>query len=286
MPANSVVERSVTSVRAVFVSDLHLGCRHSRADELVRFLNRLDAEYVYLVGDLIDGWCLKRRWLWSEDFSRVVSVLLQMARSGTTVRYTIGNHDDFLRAPASREMIAAIGLVEVAEEFIHDAENGDRWLILHGDRFDHFEQATPFVTHALSWLYNGLLCANRIWSRLAGGSEHGQYAFSNRVKQRVKSVVRHVSRFEAQLADYARRRFCDGVICGHIHAPQMTQVDGIRYGNSGDWIENCSALIEHKDGSIELVWAHDELRASDHRRLDSDPPFTHQQPDPAACSTA
>jgi UDP-2,3-diacylglucosamine pyrophosphatase LpxH len=275
----------VTSVRAVFVSDLHLGCRHSRADELVRFLNRLDAEYVYLVGDLIDGWCLKRRWLWSEDFSRVVSVLLQMARSGTTIRYTIGNHDDFLRAPASREMIAAIGLVEVAEEFIHDAENGDRWLILHGDRFDHFEQATPFVTHALSWLYNGLLCANRIWSRLAGGSEHGQYAFSNRVKQRVKSVVRHVSRFESQLADYARRRFCDGVICGHIHAPQMTQVDGIRYGNSGDWVENCSALIEHTDGTIELVWADEAAKTRHVSPASGRRPSSVHQSEVEACSS-
>ena len=247
----------VMPVRSIFVSDLHLGSRHAQAEQLVQFLESYDPQYVYLVGDLNDGWCLKRRWLWSPESSRVVAALMQLARSGSTIRYTVGNHDDFLRNEASREMISAIGLIEVAEEFTHTTENGERLLILHGDRFDHFEQATPLVTHALSWLYNGLLCANRIWSRLTKTSAHGRYAFSCRIKQQVKSLVRHVSRFEHQLAQYAREKNCDGVVCGHIHAPQMTDIEGIRYCNTGDWVENCTALVEHNDGRLELVWAHE-----------------------------
>jgi UDP-2,3-diacylglucosamine pyrophosphatase LpxH len=243
-----------TRVRSLFLSDLHLGFRHSRVQSLLEFLNRHEPENLYLVGDFIDGWCLQSRWHWQAECNLIVARLMDLANSGTRIRLAIGNHDNFLRGPMMLRFIEQCGMVEVAEEFHHRTADGRQFLILHGDQFDHYEQASSFTVGFLSLFYEGMLRANSIWSRVTSAALHGNGSFVGRLKRRLKSIGRHVGHFRNQIVRHARHRGVDGVICGHIHAPQHIEIDGVTYCNAGDWVENCTALIEDRDGELRLAW--------------------------------
>ena len=245
---------SITRVRSLFLSDLHLGFRHSRVQSLLEFLNRHEPENLYLVGDFIDGWCLQSRWHWQAECNLIVARLMDLAKGGTRIRLAIGNHDNFLRGPMVLRFIEQCGMVEVAEEFCHRTADGRQFLILHGDQFDHYERASSITVGFLSLSYEGLLRANSIWSRLTSAALHGNSSFVGQLKRRLKSIGKHVGHFRNQIVRHARHRGVDGVICGHIHAPQHIEIDGVTYCNAGDWVENCTAVIEDRDGDLRLAW--------------------------------
>ncbi|MCL4206455.1 MAG: UDP-2,3-diacylglucosamine diphosphatase [Pirellulaceae bacterium] len=239
---------NVTRVRSIFVSDVHLGCRYAHAGALLDFLMQHDPEYVYLVGDVIDGWQLKRRWHWRPEYNQIFHRLIDLARQGTRVCYAPGNHDAFLRS-----FLQDFGLIEVADQFIHRAADDSRYLVLHGDQFDDVELRAPWLSVVGSVAYDVLLWADRQINRLRRWFGWARRSYSADVKARVKGAVKFVSHFEDRLARHAVAERCDGVICGHIHTPTITRHQGITYCNTGDWVENCSALVEHQDGRMQIL---------------------------------
>ncbi len=214
-------------------------------------------ENLYLVGDFIDGWSLQKRWHWQPECNLIVSRLMDLARQGTRIHLAIGNHDNFLREPMMQRFIEQSGMVEVAEEFHHRTVDGRRFLVLHGDQFDHYERASSFTVGALSVFYECMLRANSMWSWLTSAALHGRCSLVSRIKDRLSSLKQHVGLFRTRVVQHAKMRGCHGVICGHIHAPQHVSVDGITYCNTGDWVENCTALIENHSGDLELIWPGD-----------------------------
>src|SRR5262245_45549558 len=236
-----------TRLRSVFLSDLHLGSRYTQAEPLIAFLDSIEPEYLYLVGDIVDGWRLKRRWHWRPTFSRVLSRLLELGQSGTQVRLTPGNHDAFLR-----EFRHDFGFLEIADSFLHQAADGRNFLVLHGDRFDDVELRAQWLSLVGSFAYDALLWLNCQANRLRRLLRQPAWQFSALIKQQVKQAVTFVSRFEERLAQQAREVECDGVICGHIHTPAMATRSGMAYFNTGDWVEHRTALVEFEEGRMEL----------------------------------
>jgi len=240
--------------RSIFISDTHLGTRGCRCDFLADFLRRGSAENLFLVGDIIDGWRLRKSWYWDENHDDVLRQILRHARSGTKVTYIPGNHDEMFRSwlPAGVD-ISSIRLVKEAE---HVTADGKRLLIVHGDEFDNVVRYARFLALLGDWAYTTALIANR-WFNVARRHLGLPYwSLSAWLKRQVKEAVKAVDRFESALAAEARRRGFDGVVCGHIHHAEMREVDGIMYMNDGDWVESCTALVEHHDGRMELIdWA-------------------------------
>lgn len=234
-------------VRSLFVSDIHLGCKHAQAAEFLDLLERYEPTHLYIVGDFIDGWKLKRRWRWEPEYDRILQRMMAMKRSGAKLFYTPGNHDSFLRG-----FLANFGVIEIRDEFIHEAADGRRFVVTHGDKFDRVEQSCQWLSVVASYAYDVLLTANW-WGNRLRGKKHDPYAFCGAIKRRVKRLVKHISEFEGQLVDNARGSGCDGIICGHVHAPRIEEIDKVAYLNTGDWVENCSALVEFDDGSFDLI---------------------------------
>ncbi|WP_027285302.1 UDP-2,3-diacylglucosamine diphosphatase [Rubritepida flocculans] len=239
-------------VRSVFLSDIHLGTRGSRSDMLLDFLSRVRCERLYLVGDVVDGWRLRKSWYWHPEFDAVIRAVLDLAQNGTEVIYIPGNHDEMFRDWLGLE-IQGVKLVREAE---HLAADGRRFLVLHGDEFDGVIRYAKFLAYLGDWAYDTALVLNR-WFNLARRRLGLPYwSLSQWLKRQVKEAVKAIDRFETALAGEARRRGYDGVICGHIHHAEMRMVNGVMYMNDGDWVESCTALLEHQDGRFELLdWA-------------------------------
>lgn len=235
-------------VRSVFLSDTHLGCHYSQAEALLAFLERHEPEYLYLVGDIVDGWRLRKSWHWTPVYNKILKRLFELGNHGTIVRYTPGNHDNFLR-----HFLADFGFVHVADQFLHTTTDGDRYLVLHGDQFDNVEIRAQWLSVVGSVAYDSLMwLSNRVdRARRLVGLE--PCYLSSSVKRRVKQAVKFVSSFEERLAAAAREHDCQGVICGHVHTPTATRWHGVNYFNTGDWVENRSALMEYTDGSLEVL---------------------------------
>jgi UDP-2,3-diacylglucosamine pyrophosphatase LpxH len=242
--------RNVRSVRSLFVSDVHLGCRHAQAEAFLDFINRYEPDYLYLVGDFIDGWKLRKRWRWEESYSQILHRLCELSRGGTHIRYAAGNHDDFLRG-----FLQHFGIFELADEFVHVAADNRRFLVIHGDRFDGVECKAKWLSVGSSFLYDTLLSLNWAINRLRG-NRNAPYAFCGTIKRQIKGLVKFFSNFEQTLAAAADEHDCQGVICGHIHAPKIKQIDELAYCNTGDWVENCTALVEYDDGAMEIIRFH------------------------------
>lgn len=240
------------NLRTLFVSDVHLGSKHSQTVEFLAYLQRYTPEELYLVGDFIDGWKLQSRWHWPEVCSQVLQRLAELSRRGTTIYYASGNHDDFLRHDRClRSLAETFGGVLIGEEFIHTTAAGKRLLVIHGDRFDCVEHKARWLSQGASFAYDFLLSANRLISRWRN-KPGTPYEFASAVKRKVKCGVRFLSSFEDRMFEYTRKQQCDGVICGHIHTPGVWNKSGLDYYNTGDWVEHCTALIEHFDGRLEL----------------------------------
>lgn len=240
-------------VRSVFVSDVHLGCRHSKAEMLSSFLKQYTCDYLYLVGDIIDGWKLHRGFHWNDTYTLVIRRIFSMVKHGTTVRYVAGNHDEFLRDYMDELQTALTGHIEIGDEFVHHAADGRQLLVLHGDKFDGVSLTMPWLAFLGDRAYSLLLLLNTAgnWARRKCGLQYKPYSLL--MKQNVKRAVNYVTNFEELMAVHTRKRDCEGIICGHIHTPAIKKLGDLTYYNCGDWVESCTALLEHDDGRIELV---------------------------------
>ena len=236
--------------RAIFISDLHIGTPGFQADALLDFLKHHPCEMLYLVGDIVDGWQLRRRWFWPQSHNDVVQKLLRRARKGCRVIYVPGNHDEFARAFIGH----AFGGVEVQEEALHVTAKGLRLWVVHGDLFDGVIQCAKWLAHVGDWLYELTLKLNRHLNRLRARLGLDYWSLSAYLKHKVKKAVNFISDFEVAVAHEARRRGYDGVVCGHIHHAEMRMVEGVLYCNDGDWVESRTALVEHLDGRLEIVY--------------------------------
>ncbi|SDH22053.1 UDP-2,3-diacylglucosamine diphosphatase [Nitrosomonas sp. Nm132] len=236
-------------VRTVFISDIHLGTPGCQAQALVEFLKAYPSEQLYLIGDIIDGWQLRRRWYWPQAHNDVIQKLLRRVRKGCKVVYVPGNHDEF-----AREFLGhSFGGIEVADEVIYETVDGRRFWIIHGDYFDGVVQCAKWLAYVGDNLYELTLKLNRYLSSLRARLGMPYWSLSQYLKYKVKTAVSYVTSFEQAVAMEARRRGLDGVICGHIHHAEMRDIDGIVYCNDGDWVESLTALVEHIDGRMELI---------------------------------
>jgi UDP-2,3-diacylglucosamine pyrophosphatase LpxH len=236
-------------VRSLFISDVHLGCGFSRSADLFEFLGRFEPEHLYLVGDIIDGWKLKRNFVWNDTASFVVRRVLGMLKRGTRVFYATGNHDEFLRDFSPH----TFGHMELADQFIHETADGRRLLIIHGDCFDHLTKHAAWIYHLGDRAYTLALHLNKWMNHVRRSLGYPYWSFSSMLKSKVKRAVNFVNDFEHFVARYTHQQGCTGVVCGHIHVPVIRSIQGIEYFNCGDWVEHGTALVEHVDGRIELV---------------------------------
>ncbi len=238
-----------THHRTIFLSDVHLGTRGSQAELLLDFLRDNEADTIYLVGDIIDGWRLKVTWYWPQSHNDVVQKLLRKARKGTRIIYVPGNHDEFLRDYIGSNF----GGIEIVEEAIHETADGRRMLVLHGDKFDVVIRHVRWLAFLGDWAYDLAIFINRYvsWVRRHLGLPY--WSFSAWSKQKVKTAVNFIGTFRDAVAADAARHGVDVVLCGHIHQPAVEQVGKLTYINSGDWVESCTVVIEHQDGRLELV---------------------------------
>jgi UDP-2,3-diacylglucosamine pyrophosphatase LpxH len=237
--------------RTIFISDVHLGTRGCKAELLADFLARNSCETLYLVGDIIDGWQMKR-WYWSEAQSRVVAEILRKVDDGTRVIYVPGNHDEFLRDYCGRSVAG----IDVMREAIHETAAGLSLLVLHGDQFDGVLGYAKWLAHVGDRAYSLALALNDRLHILRRGLGLPYWSLSAYLKKRVKNAVEYVSRFEEVVARAAVPKGVDGVICGHIHQAEMRRIGPILYLNDGDWVESCTALVEDAHGHLEILrWA-------------------------------
>lgn len=239
---------SMESARTVFISDIHLGCRHANAAALLDFLNGIQPESLYLVGDIVDGWRLRRGWYWNDTYNLLLRRLIELMASGTQIYYTPGNHDEFLR-----QFISNLGSIEIADEFVHETADGRRMLVMHGDQFDAVVRHARWLSMVGDVGYSVLLGVNTAFNVLRRQFGWGYWSLSAYIKRHVKQATSCIGRFEASITRYAASKGCDGVICGHIHTAAIRELGGVTYCNTGDWVESCTALVEHVDGRLELI---------------------------------
>jgi UDP-2,3-diacylglucosamine pyrophosphatase LpxH len=238
--------------RTIFISDIHLGTRGCKAELLADFLARNSCDTLFLVGDIVDGWRLRRRWLWPEAHSRVLQEILHKIDGGTRVIYVPGNHDEVFRDYCGREIAG----VEILREAIHETADGRRLLVLHGDQFDGVIACAKWLAHLGDWAYTMALELNEISGALRRALRLPYWSLSAYLKAKVKNAVEYICRFEDAVAHEARARGLDGVVCGHIHHAAVKRIGGVLYLNDGDWVESCTALVEDACGNLEILrWA-------------------------------
>ena len=235
--------------RAVFISDLHLGTPGCRAEDLLDFLKASSSEHLYLVGDIIDGWQLRRRWYWPQAHNDVVQKLLRRARKGCRVVFVPGNHDEFARGFIGHQF----GGIEVVNDAVHVTADGKRLWVTHGDYFDGVIQCAKWLAYVGDNLYEFTLKLNRYLNHLRAKFGLPYWSLSAYLKHKVKKAVNFISDFEQAVAHEARKRGHQGVVCGHIHHAEIREIEGVLYCNDGDWVESLTALVEHHDGRLELV---------------------------------
>jgi UDP-2,3-diacylglucosamine pyrophosphatase LpxH len=249
---NSFVDRQDAKFRTVFISDIHLGTQGCQAEALLSFLKAYPSEYLYLVGDIIDGWQLRRKWYWPQSHNDVVQKILRSARKGSRVIFVPGNHDEFARGFIGHHF----GGVEVVQDAVHVTATGLKLWVIHGDYFDGVIQCAKWLAYVGDNLYEFTLKLNRHLNRLRGHLGLPYWSLSAYLKQKVKTALNYVTDFEVAVAREARNLGHNGVVCGHIHRAEMRAIDGILYCNDGDWVESQTALVEHLDGRLEIVhWA-------------------------------
>lgn len=242
--------------RSVWISDLHIGTPGCQADALLDFLKHVRCEHLFLVGDIIDGWQLRRSWYWPQAHNDVIQKLLRKARKGTQVVFIPGNHDEFARRYVGHNF----GGIDVAEEWTHRTADGRLLWITHGDLFDGVVQCAKWLAHLGDSAYEFTLKLNRHLNSMRARMGLPYWSLSKYLKLKVKRAVSYVGDFENAVAKEARKRGVQGVVCGHIHHAELREIDGILYANDGDWVESLTALVEHADGRLEIIdWTH-ELR--------------------------
>jgi len=240
-------------VRSIFISDCHLGQKLARGDELLAFLRSVEPENVFLVGDIIDTWCLRWSWYWPPSYTGIIERLMELRSRGARIFYTPGNHDAVLRMPLPK-----VAGLEIANEFIHELADRRRLLIIHGDLLDSIEHGWKWLSRIGSFLFNRVIDLNLATNFVLRKLHLQPVYFSFWIKRSSKRLLGAFGRFQRKLIQTAADRGLDGIVCGHVHWPLMIDDGRILYVNTGDWLENASALIEHHDGSLEL-WNHGQV---------------------------
>lgn len=240
---------TIRNYRAIFISDFHLGTRRAQAAALLDFLRETESKRLYLVGDIIDGWSLRQKWYWDQLHNDVIQKIMRKARKGTKVIFIPGNHDENFRDFIGHRF----GHVAVMREAVYKSASGLTYLILHGDKFDNVIYFAPWLAKLGDWAYERLMDMNGVVNGLRRLLGFGKWSLSAYIKHKVKKAVEFISRFEEAVVREAHARGCQGVICGHIHTPDNRMIDGIHYLNDGDWVESCTALVEHFDGRFEII---------------------------------
>eukprot|EP01037_Dinobryon_pediforme_P012712 gene12712-12807_t len=247
-----VAKTKPTHYRTLFISDLHLGSKAAQADLMLDFLRMNDADTIYLVGDIIDGWRLKSGWYWPQSHNDVVQKLLRKARKGTKMVYIPGNHDEFAR----QFVKLSFGGIEILRKTTHMSADGKKFLIMHGDEFDLVVRNARWLAYLGDWAYDLAIFINMNFNFVRRKLGFPYWSFSAWAKLKVKNAVNFIGSFEVALADEARKVGADGIICGHIHHATIRDIDGIIYMNTGDFVESCTAIAEHEDGRMEILHWH------------------------------
>lgn len=236
--------------KSVFISDLHLGSKHCNAEKLLKFLDGLETEKLYLVGDIIDGWRLQKKWYWPNKHNKIVQKLIKIAKKSEVI-YITGNHDEFLRTIPDIN----IGEVTVYNRFDHIGVDGKRYLVTHGDMFDHLMRTRGgrFVMHLGDIAYDGLLYLNRLVNVLRKIFNRPPWSLAKFLKNKAKVAASYIGDFEQEMSTYCKKKGYNGVICGHIHHATIKNFDEVVYMNDGDWCESCTALVETKAGNFEII---------------------------------
>ncbi len=235
--------------RSIFISDIHLGTRGCKSEFLLDFLKHTDSDYLYLVGDIFDGWRMQKSWYWHQTHNDVIQKLLRKARKGTKVVYIPGNHDEAMRDYVDLQL----GGVILLSEAVHITADGRQLLVLHGDAFDGIARYANWLALLGDSAYNVALAFNHWFNRARLRLGYPYWSLSAYLKTKVKNAVSYISDFEQAVAAEARRRGADGVVCGHIHKAAIHEIEGVLYCNDGDWVESCTALVEHFDGNLEIL---------------------------------
>ena len=241
---------AMPKVRSIFLSDIHLGTRACQAGRLLEFLRSYSAENVFLVGDIVDFWAMQRSIVWTPEQNTFVQKILRRARHGERVVFIPGNHDEALRDYLG----IAFGDIEVVGEYVHELADGRRFLLLHGDQFDQITRHHRWIAVLGDVMYELLVRLNAVISlvrRRLGIT--GYWSLAGYAKRRVKSALQFIFDFEDSAIHAARQRGLDGIICGHIHSATIREADGVSYVNCGDWVDSCTAIVEHLDGRLELI---------------------------------
>ncbi len=236
--------------RSAWISDIHLGTKGCNAELLLDFLRTTHCDTLYLVGDIVDGWQLRRSWFWPQAHNDVVQKLLRKARKGTRVVYVPGNHDEFARHFVGN----SFGAIEVVDEAVHQTADGRRLLVIHGDSFDKVMRCARWLAVLGDHAYTVALAANRWFNQARRWLGYPYWSISAYLKLKVKNAVRYIGDYEEAVVEAARIRQVDGVVCGHIHHAELRDEGGCVYANCGDWVESCSALVEHSDGRLEIIY--------------------------------
>ncbi len=242
--------RKPITYRTIFISDIHLGTSGAQCRPLLDFLKYSNSDKLYLVGDIIDGWRLKRKWYWPQLHNDVVQKILRKARHGTEVIYVPGNHDEFARG----YLDLSFGGIQIKASDIHETIKGEKFWVVHGDLFDNVIQHARWLAHLGDFAYKTLLVLNRWLNAYRRLLRRPYWSLSQYLKHKVKSAVSFMSAFETVMSKETARRDCDGIICGHIHKAELKHIGPIIYANCGDWVESATALVEHHDGTLEILY--------------------------------
>lgn len=238
--------------KSIFISDVHLGSKGCKADLLCDFLKHNTSEHLYLVGDIVDGWRLRRKFYWPQSHTNVIRRILTAAKRDTKVTYIIGNHDEVLRGLLPYGI--HFGNIDLVNQCRYQALNGKTYMIIHGDMFDGvLRTKLQWLYHLGDMLYNILLTINVVVSKVRNYFNLPHWSLSQYLKNKTKEAVSYVNNFEELITDYCRKQKADGVICGHVHRAEIKLINNIDYMNDGDWVESCTALVENYDGTWEIV---------------------------------
>jgi UDP-2,3-diacylglucosamine pyrophosphatase LpxH len=240
---------ALMNYRSIWISDVHLGTKHAQVNKLLAFLRDNDCAHLYVVGDFIDGWQLRRKWYWAEDYNLLIQKLLRKNRKKTKVTFLTGNHDEFLE----KYIGMTFGTVRLAERTVHTAIDGKRYLVLHGHQFDGLSHFNRLLDRVGSALYDRILDLNMWINRLRRTLGFGYWSFASYIKLKAKAAVKYVTDYEDAMIQFCRKSGMDGVICGHIHRPEIRPLGDVVYMNCGDWVENCTALAEDFEGKFSLI---------------------------------
>jgi UDP-2,3-diacylglucosamine pyrophosphatase LpxH len=242
-------EPIVNKYRSVFISDVHLGTKASQADALLEFMKTFECEKFYLVGDIIDCWAMSKNMYWTQSHNDVVQKILRRGRKGTDIIYVSGNHDEVLRNFGDQ----FFGNIHILERFIHITVDNKPILVIHGDQFDAVIKNAKWLAHLGSWAYDFAMALNTMVTKVRNWFGLPYWSLSAWAKYKVKEAVNFIGNYEETLASFAKTQEVTGVVCGHIHHANIGEFNGIKYYNCGDWVESCTAIVEHYNGKFELV---------------------------------